>query len=346
MNLTAYGWTARLSALAEQSPELTPGRILSQEKGLYRLICADGELLAAVSGALRYRAVSPVDFPAVGDFVLLRAEAGRGVIQEVLPRTSVFVRKASGTAREEQVVAANVDTVFLCMALNNDFNLRRLERYLSIAWESGATPVVVLTKADLCEDLAERQAAVGAVAAGAEILCTSAMAEDGAAALLPYLAPGRAAAFLGSSGVGKSTLINRLLGGDVLKTNGLRNDDKGRHTTTHRELLLLPDGGIVIDTPGMRELGMWDAASGVDRAFSDVATLAAQCRFRDCTHTAEPGCAIQAAILAGELPAERWLSYQKLQGENAYAEDAEQYLASKEAKFKKIAKVNRTNKEH
>ena len=344
MDLELYGWTPRLQFLANEAGGGVPARIVSQDKGLYRAVSEECELSASVSGAFRYRAVANADYPAVGDFVLLDVKGELGVIKELLPRSSVFVRKASGTSREEQVVAANVDTVFLCMALNNDFNLRRLERYLSVAWESGATPVVVLTKADLCGDLEERRREVEAIAMGTELLVTSALEEDGYAQILPFLKEGKTAAFLGSSGVGKSTLINKLLGEEKQETNGLRNDDKGRHTTTKRELLLLPTGGIVIDTPGMRELGMWDAGSGVEKAFSDIAELARGCRFGDCTHTSEPGCAVRAAIEAGELTQERFSSYQKLQAENALAKDSASFLQAKEKKMKEIAKINIGNK--
>ena len=254
------------------------------------------------------------------------------------------MRKAAGTSKSEQVVAANIDTVFLCMSLNNDFNLRRLERYLAVAWESGADPVVVLTKADLCADLPQKQREVGAIAMGVDILTTSAMESDGYRQIMPYITQGRTVAFVGSSGVGKSTLINRLLGEERLATDGLRNDDKGHHTTTHRELLFLPNGAMVIDTPGMRELGMWDAASGVEQAFEDIEELAARCRFCNCSHSSEPGCAVQAALESGHLDTGRWQSYQKLKNENSYAADSKSYLAAKEKKFKDISKINKYNK--
>ena len=253
------------------------------------------------------------DFPAVGDFVMAgkTGEGTQAVIHQVLPRKSVFMRKAAGSDRKEQLVATNIDIVFLCMALNQDFNVRRLERYLSIAWDSGAKPVVVLTKSDICKDIEEKLLAVQEAAPGVRIIKTTA---------------GTTAALLGSSGVGKSTLVNRLLREERLATGGIRNDDKGRHTTTHRELLFLPDGGMVIDTPGMRELGMWDAKSGINRTFSDIEELALQCRFRDCTHTVEPGCAVQKALKNGTLSKERMQSYQKLKTENDYMEHAKSYL--------------------
>ena len=335
----------RWAALAAQYPELTVGRITLQEKGMYRIRTSIGEENALVSGKFQFDAQSPSDYPAVGDYVMVNcADPDTAIIHQVLPRKSLFVRKAAGTSKTEQVVAANIDTVFLCMSLNNDFNLRRLERYLAVAWESGADPVVVLTKADLCADLPQKQREVGAIAMGVEILTTSAMESDGYRQIMPYITEGRTVAFVGSSGVGKSTLINRLLGEERLATNGLRNDDKGHHTTTHRELLFLPNGAMVIDTPGMRELGMWEAASGVEQTFGDIEALAERCRFRNCSHSGEPGCAVRAAIRSGDLDSGRWQSYQKLKNENSYAGDSESYLAAKEKKFKEISKINRYNK--
>ena len=321
---------------------LIGARIVLQERGLYRIRTDRGEQNALVSGKFQYDAQTVSDFPVVGDFVLADCtDPQTSVIHRVLPRKSLFVRRAAGTGAVEQAVAANVDTAFLCMSLNNDFSLRRLERYLSVAWESGAQPVVVLTKADLCENVAQKQLEVESVAVGVPILVVSSMAQDGYAQILPYVTAGRTVAFVGSSGVGKSTLINRLLGEERLATGGLRSDDKGHHTTTHRELLLLPSGAMVIDTPGMRELGMWDAASGVEQTFADIEALAARCRFRNCAHTGEPGCAVRAALESGELDAGRWQSYQKLMAENAYAESSEHYLAAKEQKFKEISKINK-----
>ena len=335
----------RWAALAPKDSELTVGRITLQEKGGYRLRTVTGEQNGLVSGKFQFDAQSPSDYPAVGDYVLAScADPDTAIIHQVLPRKSLFVRKAAGTSKTEQLVAANIDTVFLCMSLNNDFNLRRLERYLAATWESGATPVVVLTKADLCGDLPRKQREVEAIAMGVEILTTSAMESDGYRQIMPYITEGRTVAFVGSSGVGKSTLINRLLGEERLATDGLRNDDKGHHTTTHRELLVLPGGAMVIDTPGMRELGMWDAGSGVEQTFADIEALAERCRFRNCSHTSEPGCAVRAALESGHLDGGRWQSWQKLKTENAYAADSESYLAAKEKKFKEIAKVNKKNR--
>lgn len=288
---------------AAQYPEYTLGRILSQEKDLYRMITAEGEYLAKVSGKFRYQAAHPSDFPAVGDFVMAGG-IGKGtqaVIHQVLPRKSVFMRKAAGSDRKEQLVATNIDIVFLCMALNQDFNVRRLERYLSIAWDSGAKPVVVLTKSDICEDIEEKLLAVQEAAPGVRIIKTTALETAGIEEILPYLSAGTTAAFLGSSGVGKSTLVNRLLGEERLATGG------------------------------------------IDRTFSDIEELALQCRFRDCTHTVEPGCAVQKALKNGTLSKERMQSYQKLKTENDYMEHAKSYLEVKEKKFKEIAKYNKNH---
>lgn len=332
------------AALTSQYSELVTGRITLQEKGMYRIFTSTGEQNALVSGKFQFDAQSVSDYPAVGDYVLVsRADPDTAIIHHVLPRKSLFLRKAAGTSQTEQVVAANIDTVFLCMSLNNDFNLRRLERYLAAAWESKADPVVLLTKADLCEDVVRKQAEAESIAMGVTVLTASAADADGYQQLMPYITVCKTVAFVGSSGVGKSTLINRLLGEDRLATDGLRNNDKGRHTTTHRELLILPNGAMVIDTPGMRELGMWDAASGVEQTFADMEALAARCRFRNCSHTSEPGCAIRDALQRGELDSRRWQSYQKLKSETSYAADSESYLAAKERKFKEISKINKSN---
>ena len=341
INIKKYGFTEVFSNIVPQDNGLEPARVLSQEKGFYRIITDKGEKMAEISGKFRFQTTVSSEYPAVGDFVFVNwNESGdSAIIESLLPRKSAFVRKAAGEPQKEQVVAANIDTVFLCMALNNDFNLRRLERYISIAWDSGAMPVVVLTKSDLCDDLSNKLSEVSSVAIGVDVLVTTSVEENGYKELLPFISEGKIVAFIGSSGVGKSTLINRLLGQEYLKTNGLRNDDKGRHTTTRRELFLLPSGGMVIDTPGMRELGMWDNDTGIERTFADIEELAAQCKFRNCTHTSEPGCAIRRALELGELQTDRWQSYQKLKAENDYMEDKESYLIAKGKREKEISKL-------
>ena len=265
------------------------------------------------------------------------------VITGLFPRKSCFIRKAAGAGKQEQVVAANIDTVFICMSLNNNFNIRRLERYLSVAYDSGAVPVVVLTKSDLCSDVESKILAVQNAALGVDVLAISSLDED-YEAVMPYILPGKTVAFIGSSGVGKSTLINKLTGTDSIATREIGNDDKGRHTTTHRELIQLPNSAFVIDTPGMRELGMWDSGDGIDTAFADIEELSRMCRYADCTHTSEPGCAVVRALADGTLDAARLASYRKLKTENDYAADNSRYLEAKRTKFKEIAKINKSNR--
>ncbi|MGN0997530.1 MAG: ribosome small subunit-dependent GTPase A [Candidatus Ventricola sp.] len=343
--MEAYGLDERLRGHAAAYPDLTPGRIVAQERGLYRAVFDCGERLAEVSGRLLHQAVSAVDTPCVGDFVMADTAPERAVIRAVLPRRSLLVRRAAGAGREAQGVAANVDTAFLCMSLNHNFNVRRLERYLAMAYDSGASPVVLLTKADLCADVrAALDSLPLAVREGAPVCVVSAAQEAGCQALLPYLAPGRTVAFIGSSGVGKSTLINRLLGEERLDTQAVGFGDRGRHTTTRRELFMLPGGAMVIDTPGMRELGLWDADDGLGRAFADIEALAAQCRFASCTHGSEPGCAVRRAITDGELDEERLLAFGKLRREAAYAADSREYLAAKERKFREISMINKASR--
>lgn len=340
--LLQWGANPAICDFAGAHPQWLPGRVVCQEKDRYRLLTPQGECFASVSGKFRYQAQTVSEYPAVGDFVLAdwpKADSD-AVIHALAPRKTVLVRKAAGVLRQEQVVAANVDTVFLCMALNRDFNLRRLERYLSVAWDSGARSVVVLTKADLCDDLPEKLLAVEAAAPGTPIAATSILNGDGIEKILPYLHSGETVAFLGSSGVGKSTFINALLGENRLACGGLRNDDRGRHTTTHRELLFLPGGAMVIDTPGMRELGLWESDEGLRCTFSDIEALASSCKFKDCSHTSEPGCAIRAALQCGTLSEDRWSAYRKLSAENAYSENPDGYLAAKRKKFKEIGAYN------
>lgn len=320
-------------------------RVISQEKGIYRISDGLSEKPASVSGKYRYETTTVSDYPAVGDYVIAQwpDDKSNAVIQSLFPRKSCFIRKAAGPGKQEQVVAANLDTVFICMSLNNNYNLRRLERYLAITYDSGAEPVIVLTKKDLCEDVSGKVSEVQNIAPGVEVLVVSS-ANDEYEEVLSYILPGKTIAFLGSSGVGKSTLINKLVGTDQIATGETGADDKGRHTTTHRELITLDNGAFLIDTPGMRELGMWDNESGIDSVFSDIEELSAMCRFSNCSHRTEPGCAIQKALEDGRLDRTRWESYLKLKIENEMAANGSQYLESKRAKFKAISKINKKNR--
>jgi ribosome biogenesis GTPase len=297
---------------------LVPARVVGGHSRLLQVRTGDGEALATVAGSLRHQARGAEDLPTVGDWVALRPrEAGhRAVVEAVMPRRTAFVRRAAGDRSAAQVLAANVDTVFLVMGLDGDFNPRRLERALVLAWESGAAPVVLLNKTDVCEDLAARRAEIEAVAGGVPVLAIAAKPGEGLGALSPWLGPGRTVALLGSSGVGKSTIVNRLLGREKQKTREVRaSDDRGRHTTTHRELVVLPGGALLLDTPGLREIQLWSDGTGLEAAFDDVQGFAATCRFTDCTHGSEPGCAVRAAVGEGRLDPARLASFHKLQAE-------------------------------
>jgi ribosome biogenesis GTPase len=316
--LKTYGASERFIAEASMYPGLHLGRVTTQHKGVYQVVTEQGSCMAEVSGKFRFEAKRLADYPAVGDFVMLdriHDKTGNAIIHHILRRKSSFERTSVENENETQVVATNIDFVFLCMSLNANYSLNRMERYLSIAWSSGATPVVVLTKADLCDDAESKRLEVEGVAPGVDVIVTSSL-DDTYEKLLPFLKEGVSASFIGSSGVGKSTLINHLAGTDILATSEVREDGKGRHTTTRRELNLLPSGGVVIDTPGMREMG----AESVDlsKSFADIDALAAQCRFRDCTHTREPGCAVLAAVRDGTLGERRMESYRKLGREAKY----------------------------
>ncbi|MBL0386053.1 ribosome small subunit-dependent GTPase A [Tumebacillus sp. ITR2] len=329
--------------------EFTVARVALEHKHLYRVYSEHGDMLASVSGKMRHTAFGREDYPAVGDWVVIaaRPEEGKATIHGILPRFSKFSRKVAGNTTEEQIVAANVNTVFLVMALNNDFNIRRLERYLVAAWESGANPVVILTKMDLCDDLEEKISEVESVAFGVPIHATSSELNQGMEQLAPYVGVGKTVALLGSSGVGKSTLVNRLCGEERMATGGVREgDDRGKHTTTYRELIRMPQGGLLIDTPGMRELQLWESdESSLTGSFSDVEEIAESCFYRDCEHRKEPGCAVQQAIADGTLSNDRYQSYVKLQKELAYLErknDIRAQLAEKE-RWKKIGAAGRAN---
>ena len=324
--LAALGWDARWAGQME--PYLgrgwEPARVVCEHREAYVAAGASGDLRAELSGRFRHEHPARAEWPAVGDWVMAapRAEEGAATVHAVLPRRSRFSRTAAGDRTEEQVVAANVDVVFLVTSLDGDFNLRRIERYLTVAWDSGARPVVVLNKADLCADADARVAEVEAAAPGAPVAVLSAATGRGVDALRALLPPGATGALLGSSGVGKSSLVNALLGRERQAVRAVRADDsRGRHTTTHRELIPLPGGGLIMDTPGMRELQIWSADDdGLETAFADVEALAARCRFDDCTHENEPGCAVRAALEDGTLKPDRFRSYTKLRREIRYQE--------------------------
>ena len=348
--LTSYGWSDSLQRDFEPfaARGLVPARVIVQQRGRYRLAAPAGEIEGHISGRFAHQAADGA-YPVTGDWVAAELKADMAIIAEVLPRATAFTRMAAGTSQDRQVVAANVDTAFLAASLNADLNLRRLERYLATTYESGAAPVIVLTKADLCDDPQPLIAAVEAIAFGVPVLAVSAATGAGLQALSAHLAPGKTAVLLGSSGVGKSTLVNALAGAELMATREIREDDaRGRHTTTHRELVLLPSGALILDTPGMRELALWDAQAGVAAAFAqttaEVERLAEGCRFRDCAHGREPGCAVQAALADGTLEAERWRSFQKLQRELAHAERKEDPVA-REAERKRWIAIHKAGRQ-
>jgi ribosome biogenesis GTPase len=327
-----FGGKAAVAFAPFAAQGLVPGRVVAGHTRLLRVWTDGGEALAEVAGSLRHLARGPEELPAVGDWVALRPpDDGPAVILAVLPRRTAFVRRAAGDRSCAQVLAANVDSVFLVMGLDGDFNLRRVERALVLAWESGAEPVVLLNKADLCPDVGLRRAEVEAVAPGVPVRVIAARSGEGLDTLAPWLVPGRTVALLGSSGVGKSTLVNRLLGREKQKTGEvLGPDQRGRHTTACRELILLPGGALLLDTPGLRELQLWSDGAGLEAAFEDVQDLAASCRFTDCRHASEPGCAVRAAVEEGRLDAGRLGSFRKLQAELRALEIREDPLKRRE----------------
>jgi len=313
---------------------LIPGRVLLQYNHIYTVATHGGELHAQCSGRLRHMATAgsgsaTPQLPVTGDWVALQAsDDGTALIHAVLPRRSAFLRKAAGRVTREQVLAANIDTALLMVGLDNDYSPRRVERYLSATWESGAVPVVVLNKLDLCRDAVLRIAEIRRAALGAAVHVISALYGDGIGEVAAYCAPGQTLALLGSSGVGKTTLINRLRGSS-LPTQPVRSSDaRGQHTTTRRELLFLPSGAMVIDTPGMRELQLWDGDEGVQITFDEIETVARDCRFRDCQHQDEPGCAVRAAVEAGDLAPARLASLHKLQRELAWLDRRQDQAAA------------------
>jgi ribosome biogenesis GTPase len=322
VTLEDLGWSPRLEEAFEphRAAGLIPARVSHEHTHIYRVLTATGEQLARIAGRLRHEAEARADYPAVGDWVAIDApSAGEARIRAVLPRFSRFSRRAAGDPTEEQIVAANVDVVFLVSGLDGDFNPRRIERYLLTAWDSGAAPVIVLNKADLVDDVESFVSEIETIAQGVPVLAVSAKQPASMGALRTRLSKGRTAALLGSSGVGKSSIANALIGEEVLRTREVRaSDSRGRHVSTSRQLITLAGGGILIDTPGMRELQLWDTGESLAGAFADIEALAEHCRFRDCRHAGEPDCAVTRAVSEGGLTAGRLESYRKLQQEQAH----------------------------
>jgi ribosome biogenesis GTPase len=324
-SLALLGWNesfAQAMGLLRQEG-LVPVRVIAEHRGQYRVACPGGEMPAEVTGRMMYHAEERLDYPVVGDWAAAAVfdNGALAVIRAILPRKSVLARKCAGRKLEGQAIAANVDIIFVVIGLDHNFNLNRLERYLAVAAGAGAQPVVLLSKSDLAPDAAAAAASVSRRMDGAEVIAVSARTCDGIENVRALLMEGRTACFIGSSGVGKSSLINRLAGKELLKTAEVReSDSRGRHTTSHRELFVLPSGGIVIDTPGMRELGLWDAGQGIERAFADLESLAPSCAFSDCTHRTEPGCAVRAAVESGTLERARYESFLKLGREQEHLE--------------------------
>jgi ribosome biogenesis GTPase / thiamine phosphate phosphatase len=346
-NLEILGWNPFFQEhfLKMSIPDAVPARVISESKNSYQVYSDLGILTAGITGKMRYNSETENNFPAVGDWVAIKplVSEKKAVILAVLPRKSKFSRKTAGERTAEQIVSANIDTVFIVSGLDGgrNFNLRRIERYLTLAWNSGAIPVIVLNKVDLCTDAEESVRTMENIAPGVSIHAVSAKERIGIEALRHYLTTGSTVAFLGSSGAGKSTLINALLGEERQETGEVRPDNRmGRHITTRRELILLPSGGVMIDTPGMREIQLWAGEDDLQGAFDDIERLAEGCRFIDCSHNAEPGCAVKAAIDRGELDPARIDSYRKLQKEIKYLISREEQNTRQyeKQKWKQVAK--------
>lgn len=354
IKLIEYGWNktheANWEAIIENinKKNCVPGRVTLEHKRMFRVVTAEGEWLSVCSGTFEHEAFERRDFPAVGDWVAVEKMPGeeRGIIHAILPRTSLFSRKVAGSAITEQILAVNIDIVFLVMSMNKDFNARRLERYLVAAYDSGAVPVVVLTKKDMCENPSYYIEEAQNIALGSNVFAVSNLTGEGISALTRLLTDDKTAALLGSSGVGKSSLANVICGDKMMAVQDIReDDDMGRHTTTHRELITIPTGGVLIDTPGMREFQLWDNNESLDSSFKDVEEFSNSCKFNDCQHNNEPGCAIRQALDTGALSADRYGSYLKLKRELAFLErKMDRTAQSKERKkWKTITKSMRSH---
>jgi len=346
IDLAQYGYTEAETETEATSASRTPARVVAVHRGRYELASSEGTQFGKLKTSVFYGREMRV-FPTVGDFVLIEGvEGGDCQIVRTLDRKSYFARlDPDPVGGKQQAVAANFDFVFIMTSLNKDFSANRIERYLILARQSGAVPVVILTKADLAENASGLVAVAQAIASGVDVIPLSVVNETGLDRLGEYLLPGKTVVFLGMSGVGKSSLLNTLMGQDVMAVKTVReDDDRGRHTTTHRQLFLLPSGAMVIDTPGMRSLGMWEADDGLSETFADIEELLGTCRFSDCRHETEPGCAIRTAIERGEMAHGRWESYIKLKRESLYASDKAALLREKFARNKEIAVWSRKRK--
>ncbi|HXT00865.1 MAG TPA: ribosome small subunit-dependent GTPase A [Elusimicrobiota bacterium] len=334
MSLEDWGWDERWAAAFAAAPgrELLPARVILEQRGLFGVVTAEGERSARVLGGLRHKTADPADLPAIGDWIGVERVPGEKtmLVRRVIQRRTKLSRKAAGDAMEEQVIASNLDAVFVITALNQDFNARRLERFLTVCRESGAEPVILLNKLDACADPARYRAEAEAVAAGAPVVALSAATGAGMDALARWIRPGRTVGFVGSSGVGKSTLVNRLLGVQTMRTSATRaSDERGRHTTTHRQMFALPGGGVLLDTPGMREMQFWDADRGLAQAFDEIDALASACRFGNCGHDSEPGCAVKAGVESGAVAPARLEAWRKLKRELEARASANKYPRKK-----------------